>query len=505
MLCAMKLQTKFLLTCGLIALFICTSLAYVVRIDIHRIWLEQHSYWTVQSLPAETIHHDDRSGNWNRMEHRLSWHIASFIFFFGALGFGGAVFFIQKLFSPIRQLTAAAAQVHENTPLAGVPAASQDELSRLAGTFNQMSRSLAETTVYKNYMSRILSNLVDPLIVMGPDTTIRMINPAVSQSLGYSETELVGQPLSLLCPEDENRLILAEQGNRLRQGSVHNLEVSMQAKCGQRVPVLFSSSVMKEANQDVSAIIVVAKDMTERKKLERQLLQTGKLAAVGQLAGGVAHEINNPLSVILGFAQTMLSLMEPGHAHEKPLRSIERETLRCKELVQGLLTFSRAAKVDRETMNLNDAVEGALSLVTAQARIGHVEIKKELMDSLPPMFGNPNQVQQVIINLANNALDAMGLQGTLTVRTDWVKTETSSWACLYVTDTGNGIPREILTHLFEPFLTTKPLGKGTGLGLSLVHQIVQKHAGTIDVTSRPGHTQFCVKFPIRVLAASLQK
>ncbi len=235
----------------------------------------------------------------------------------------------------------------------------------------------------------------------------------------------------------------------------------------------------------------------ERDQSEKKLRQSEKMAALGQLASGVAHEINNPLGVILGFSEGVLRRVQSGDALEMPLKSIQREAVRCKNLVQDLLTFSRASKVEREPMDFNRAVEGALSLVAAKAKMTQVTIQKDFSPSLPSFLGNPNQIQQVIINLATNAIDAMGGQGTLTLKTEVVTEGPLSWIDLRVTDTGAGIPQEILPHIFEPFYTTKAEGQGTGLGLALIHEIVVKHSALIAVESRPGRTEFRVRFPVR--------
>jgi len=239
-------------------------------------------------------------------------------------------------------------------------------------------------------------------------------------------------------------------------------------------------------------------ERTERKKCEARMVQTEKLSAVGQLAAGISHEINNPLGVILGFAQGMARQITPGDPLELPVKSIEREAIRCKNLVQDLLTFSRSTPMELKSMDLNEAVKGALSLIQAQAKFRQVEVRSELTPHLLSILGSKNQIQQVVVNLANNGLGAMAAGGILTIRTELIKISPPYWACLKISDTGTGIPPEILGKIFDPFFTTKPVGKGTGLGLSLVNEIVQKHSGTIDVQSNPGCTEFCIKFPTKI-------
>lgn len=230
---------------------------------------------------------------------------------------------------------------------------------------------------------------------------------------------------------------------------------------------------------------------------QRRLGQSEKMASIGQLAAGVAHEINNPLGVILGFSQSLASKMEPGSFLELPVNSIVREALRCKDLVQNLLTFSRATRADREPLDINAAVEGAIELFRTQLNGGSVKIEESLSPGLPPVLANKTQIQQVVINLATNAADAMDGKGVIKIATELVAGTPYSWMRLRLSDTGSGIPPETLPRVFEPFFTTKPVGKGTGLGLSLVHEIVQKHSGTITVASRPGCTEFTVMLPIR--------
>ncbi len=247
---------------------------------------------------------------------------------------------------------------------------------------------------------------------------------------------------------------------------------------------------LSKANEDLK------KEMSEKKRMENALLQSEKMAAVGQLAGGVAHEINNPLGIILGFAQSVTKKLEPNNPFELPLKSIEREALRCKNLVQDLLTFSRMNKSERESTNLNDTIETSLSLILAETKIKNVELFKEFSPNLPNAPANKNQIQQVIVNLTNNAMDAMPNGGKLTVRTKKSLLNNKAAVQIQIQDTGEGIPKNIQTKIFEPFFTTKEVGKGTGLGLSLVYEIIQKHEGRITVESEIGKgTSFYIDLP----------
>jgi PAS domain S-box-containing protein len=434
-----------------------------------------------------------------RITHQMSLIVAVI----GLITFILTLALMHKLLIPIQLLAEGTSRIAQGQYGIEVPVTSHDELGDLVGSFNRMSQVLSETTVSKDFLGDILSHMIDPLIVMAMTGTIQMVNQATLDLLGYSKEELEGQPAHILFMSRQQSLSGAEQETLVMKGSVRNLELEFLKKSGEKVSVLFSSSVMKNLENQPTGVIAVAKDVTERKRLESIIRQSDKMSAVGQLAAGVAHEINNPLGVILGFAQAALRRITPGETLEMPLKSIEKEAVRCKDLVQDLLTFSRVSKVEREPMDLNKTIEGALSLVTARARTVQVEVRKELAADLPRLLGNPNQIQQVVLNLANNAFDAMGEQGgILTVKTESLMENPLSWICLRVTDTGSGIAPEVLPRVFEPFFTTKPVGKGTGLGLSLIHEMVKKHSGTIDVKSRPGNTEFCIKFPVRMAQGS---
>jgi PAS domain S-box-containing protein len=407
---------------------------------------------------------------------------------------------MRKILTPIRFLAEGTARIAKGQYGMEVPVTTSDELGDLTRSFNRMSRVLSETTVSKNFMGNILSNMTDCILVVSPEGLVRLANAATLMLLGYEESELIGKPALLLFLDQEQMSASGEIETLLGPKSVRNLELELRHKKGNKIQVLFSSAPLLDEGDHFTGLVIAAKDMTERKKLEGAIRQSEKMSAVGQLAAGVAHEINNPLGVILGFAQAVVRRLPPNDALEMPLKSIEKEAVRCKNLVQDLLTFSRVSKIEREPLDINRAVESALSLVTAQARMSRVDVRMMLAPDLPRILGNINQIQQIIINLANNALDAMGDKGQIVLQTESASEGPLSWVCLRVRDSGPGISKEILSRIFEPFFTTKAVGKGTGLGLSLVHEIIKKHSGTIDVKSQPGHTEFCIKFPVRSTA-----
>lgn len=314
-----------------------------------------------------------------------------------------------------------------------------------------------------------------------------LINAELERMFGYKREELYDKEIELLVPEkhrskhvtDREHYTLAPTARTMGRG----LNLMGRHKDGHEFPVDISLNPIETSEGVI--ILASVMDLTGRKRLEAQMLQSEKMAAIGQLAGGVAHEINNPLGVILGFSQNIAKRIKPGDPLEMPVKSIEREAIRCKNLVRDLLTFSRIGKTEKESVDLKEAVEGALSLVLAQSKVKNVDLLKDFRE-VPRILANRNQIQQIIVNLSNNAMDAMPKGGKITVRLHKAKMEEQEGVEILVQDTGQGIPREIQSKIFNPFFTTKEIGKGTGLGLSLVYEIVGKHNGKIFVDSEVG-------------------
>jgi len=232
---------------------------------------------------------------------------------------------------------------------------------------------------------------------------------------------------------------------------------------------------------EVHAVLCIARDITENKNLERQLINAEKLASLGTLAAGVAHEINNPLGVILGFSDLLLRKADKGSQDYEDLKTIERQGLHCKQVVENLLSFARVGEAHSEYSNLNQCLQEIIKVVTHTLEMNDIELYVDLSEDLPLVRGDSRQLQQVFLNLINNAIAAMEEGGALWIRSYYDKS--ARRALVRFKDTGMGIKAEDMEHIFEPFFTTKPEGEGTGLGLFVSYGIINKFGGTIDCAS----------------------
>jgi signal transduction histidine kinase len=228
------------------------------------------------------------------------------------------------------------------------------------------------------------------------------------------------------------------------------------------------------------------------KSAQAALVQSEKMAAFGQLGAGIAHEVKNPLAGILGYAQLALRKVDKESPLARQLEIIEKETKRCKTIIENLMKFARQEKAEFTPTDINQVVEDAVAIVDHQLTINKVKIEKRLTADLPKINGNGNQLQQVLMNLMINAQQAMAEGGQVSLMTRRVEDQVE----IRVSDTGPGIPKEIQQKIFEPFFTTKPVGKGTGLGLSVSYGIIKDHAGQIRLESEVGKgTTFILTFP----------
>jgi signal transduction histidine kinase len=297
---------------------------------------------------------------------------------------------------------------------------------------------------------------------------------------------------------------LAMLTSRRLSRPIERLSRAAEAVGGGDFAVKVDVDTRDEVAQLAGSFNAMAGNLREREERLRaanaQLLQSEKMAAVGQLSAGLAHEVKNPLAGILGFAQlTRRSLQDPA-AISKNLDVIERETRRCTEIIGNLMRFSRQEPSERAVVDVNQPVSQAIALVDHQLGLKKVRIKAQLADGLPPVMCNANQLQQVVMNLLINAQQAMEPEGgTVAVQT---RAEDGR-VVIELDDSGPGIPQEIRSRIFEPFFTTKKAGQGTGLGLSVTYGIVSDHGGNIRVAEAPGGgARFTILLPAHATAGS---
>jgi PAS domain S-box-containing protein len=344
----------------------------------------------------------------------------------------------------------------------------------------------------------LIESAEDFIFTIDREGRFQSLNTFTAKFFGGAQESFVGKPLTVAFPEPtaSRQARLIEQVHASGKSAREEFELPM----GMR-SVWISANFMpvKTDAGGVGSILCIARDITETKNLQRQLVNTEKLASLGTLAAGVAHEINNPLGVILGFCELLLRKTPKDTQQYEDLETIERQGLVCKETVENLLSFARAENRRREYSDLNACIEEITKIVRHLLGKNGIELVLELEPGLPPVKGDARQLQQVFLNLITNAMAAMQTGGTLTIRTAFDRSTRRASARFQ--DTGVGIPPADIDHIFEPFFTTKPEGQGTGLGLFVSYGIITSYGGSIECESTSGTpgvptgTTFTVKLP----------
>ncbi len=352
----------------------------------------------------------------------------------------------------------------------------------------------------------LFANAYDLIFTLDRQLRLQNVNKAMSSLTGYAVAELSGRPLQALCAPENWSLAQQQFGELLSGRPVQPFELLIQRREGDPV-VLEVSARPLGARATGEAVHCIARDLSERRRLEAQLLQAEKLSAIGQLVAGVAHELNNPLTSISGYTQLLMREKNLSDTVREDLTHIHRQSERAARIVRNLLVFAREHKPERKLINLNDVLRDTLTLRAYQLRVDNITVVTDLDPNLPQTVADPFQMQQVVLNLINNAHQAMiskGGQGRLTLRTavvanDLVEGVAAPQMVMFsIGDTGVGIPAADLTRIFDPFYTTKPVGQGTGLGLSICFGIVQEHSGRIWAESEVGvGTTTIVELPLR--------
>jgi PAS domain S-box-containing protein len=311
------------------------------------------------------------------------------------------------------------------------------------------------------------------------------------QAMNRSWTRMTDQPAEKAVGKSIWEIIEFNDPERVREAISRVLETDRPvareetARIGDRLYDLDTkyTKVTGTDPPDASTVLVIARDITEHKRIEGQLFNAQKLASLGELSAGVAHEINNPIAIILGFTEMLLEKTTAGSKEEKILKAIERQGNNCKRIVENLLAFARIPGQEAASADLASSLRKVVDVVRNTLLTEKVDLDVELPDGLPEVTGSSQELEQVFLNIINNAVAAMEGGGLLRIsagrRGDFIQVD--------FRDTGPGIPAEIRDKIFEPFFTTKKVGEGTGLGLSVSYGIVNKFGGEIRVESRTDH------------------
>ncbi len=343
-------------------------------------------------------------------------------------------------------------------------------------------------------LKSIFSSIKDyALYVINLDGNITYYAMGSEMMFGWAKNELIFKHVSMLHLPDDAKSELPYMLDQVSKRGQYEVEMNMVKKSGETFPVVLTINKFLDAEGKLSGYVFIAKDITERKKMEYQIFQNEKLAAIGQLAAGMAHEINNPLFVISGRVEMILEDATLAEALRTDLQIVTTQAERIRKLVDRLLKFARKTPPKTEQIAVNDVVEGVLPLLSYhKLPSGPVEVTRELASDLPPIKGDLNQLQEVFLNLLINAHQAMPEGGKIHIRTLMTRDQ---WIEIRITDTGPGIAQENLKNIFMPFFTTKK--EGTGLGLSICFNIIKNHGGTIDIETQVHKgTTFIIRLPV---------
>jgi signal transduction histidine kinase len=333
------------------------------------------------------------------------------------------------------------------------------------------------------------------ILVAKKDGLIVDLNPVGQSILGYQDPDvsLSGRRFQ----EFFNHQAHWDQILRTiqAQGSISNFETDLKHRDGMTIRSLISGSLDRGPLDEEDTIHFLVKDIGQKRLMEKQMAQAEKLASIGQLSAGIAHEINNPLGIILGYSQLLLRNEGNEEERQDDLRTIVKHTRSCKLIVEDLLNFAREPEPKKSFIEIHAIIDEVLNFIKHHSDLDETQIFSEYDPRVPPIELDGKQIKQVFVNLIMNAQHAVDNKGTIKVTTKFSFADNE--LLINVIDTGHGIEKKNLSRIFDPFFTTKPTGKGTGLGLSVSYGIVKNHGGDILVESEPGRgSTFTVILPV---------
>jgi PAS domain S-box-containing protein len=336
----------------------------------------------------------------------------------------------------------------------------------------------------------------DAIVISDLSHKTRFVNPAFTRIFGYTKEEVMGKCIPYV-PDWDKKKTESERNDLVMGRAVRERESKRLTKNGRSVEIFMTQSLCRDRNGEPSDILTILRDITDKRKIEKQLIQAQKMEAIGTLAGGIAHDFNNLLFIISGYAEMSMGNLPEGNRVVGNMAQVRKASSRAKELVKQILTFSRMEEQKKKPMLIQPIIKEALAMLRASLP-STIEIRKEIHDDCKYVSADPTRIHQVIMNLCTNAYHAMREKGgvlevvlkrvTLDIddTADHLNLSPGRYIMLKVSDTGKGIEESVIERIFEPYFTTKTKGEGTGMGLAMVHGIVKSLDGDVNVSNKPG-------------------
>lgn len=384
----------------------------------------------------------------------------------------------------------------------------KDYTSVIEERWMETAEELAKTF---HFQKNLIESSIDGIIACDREGKVIIFNKSMEQMLGYTKDKVMDK-MSLYqffslgeAEKFYNKLYSEEFGGKNR---LYLFESTLISKAGNKIPVQLSATVLFQEQEEIG-VVGFFRDLRDIRRIAQQfadqarLLHQDKMISLGKLAASVVHEINNPLSGILNYTRLMIKILSRGalsqdnvQKFQSYLTLMESEISRCSKIVSNLLAFSRKSKLEFSEVDINELLKKCILLSEHKLTLQNIQIETRLQLEMPAVLGDFNQLQQCVINLIFNAIDAMPNGGTLSIESSF--NPEKKLVEFAIGDSGSGIPREDIKYIFDPFFTTKIEGKGLGLGLSTVYGIIDRHKGTISVESEMDKgTTFSLKLPLK--------
>ena len=417
--------------------------------------------------------------------------------------FINAYFMARALEKPIRQLVEGTNRLAEGELNHRVNVNSKDEIGQLAVSFNSMAEKLKKSRLdllaAKAYTDNIIRSMSNSLLVVNKDQTIRAANQATYDLLGYTREELIGRPFSMIFAEGYYSSIGID--DLIDKGFTRNVETTYLSKYGEKIRMLLTASVIFTEEGRFEGIVCVAQDIS----MQTEALRAGHLASIGELAAGVAHEINNPINSIINFAQLLMDDVKKGEVITEDIpERIIKEGDRVASIVSSLLSFARENEKEKRPIDARHILDEVLALTETQIIKDGINLTIDFPAGLHRVLADFQQIEQVFLNIINNARYALNQKfpnahpkKNFIIHGSEETVDNTLYLEVIFVDYGIGIPSEILDKIFNPFFSTKPSGIGTGLGLAISHGIITDHKGKLTFESSYGnYTKVTILLPV---------